>query len=613
MAENSQDTAVKMTQSDGSDEVVIPNRDRRRDNNKQARGTWRPNSAQNSRWPRRPKPEPFQEIGKQNGSHATNDRQYLNAPVTPTSNLHKGVSLANDNWADQHTPTPTPTPTPSTQKENHRTNQHEEEANELAQLRKQIVVNAHRRSNDPPPGAEMLSRCRDGPGTQLHSKEYRAITDIRTVPQEGILDSSYIPAHSQMLSTEIPEDADPEDLKRDMESQLRLCQELYRKSATAYPIVPDDKDEKIMLSTMPSAKQKDVLVKLQSPRREFAPQPIHLITGKKAVKTRWSDPKILDWEYCPAAIYDVKLYHERFQSWLENTIECARTVDIFHQAFFNGTAHADGQISMFMLDMRNHDVHLDPDDKESWSYAHESAAGYCCNIVLQNKKALEEQELRKQLERKRQFEAQQLQPPRTPTSPVANIYLRPVEPKDVPQLREIYNWYAGYSIDSPNTEDLDEDEVRQRVEDTRNANLPFIVAIDRRSASTDTEKILGYALAREFDRHHLAHQFTAELEVYVKDGHKRLGIGRCLLDKLLEVCDPTYVPKPGYRFEAKREDRSGYYGGGRRKLARLIFTLCYVDQKEITDHTNVKNWLREYAGFEEQGLLRGIRVKNGYL
>lgn len=611
MTEDSQDTAVKMTQSDGSDEVVIPNRDRRRANNTRNRGIWRSSGAENSCWARRPKPEPLRGIVSQKGSYATNDRQDSEFPETPTSNFHKGVSLANDNWTDQLTRTLTPTP--STQKENRRSNQYEEEANELERLRKQIVVNAHRRANDPSAGAEMLSRCREGPGTEIHSKEYRAITDIRTVPQEGIPDSSYLPGHSQMLSTESPEDADPEDLKRDLESRLKLCQELYKKSATAYPVVPNGKDEKIMLSPMPTAKQKDILIKLQSPGREFAPQPTHLITGKKVVETRWNDPVILDWEYCPPAIHDAKIYHERFQNWLEDTIECASTVDIFHQAFFNGTAHADGQTSMFMLDMRNHTVHLDPEDKESWSHVHESAAGYCCNIILQNKKALEEQELRKQVERKRRFEAQQLQPPRTPTSPVANIYLRPVEPKDVPQLREIYNWYARNSIDSPNTEDLDEDEVRQRVEDTRNANLPFIVAIDRRSASTDTENILGYALAREFDRHHLANQFTAELEVYVKNGHKRLGIGRCLLDKLLEVCDSTYVPKPGYRFEAKREDRSGYYGGGRRKLARLVFTLCYVDSKEITDHTNVKRWLKEYAGFEEQGLLRGIRVKNGYL
>jgi L-amino acid N-acyltransferase YncA len=194
---------------------------------------------------------------------------------------------------------------------------------------------------------------------------------------------------------------------------------------------------------------------------------------------------------------------------------------------------------------------------------------------------------------------------------VANIYLRPVNERDIPKLKEIYSWYAHSSFESPETLGLNDDEVRQRIEGTHNAMLPFIVAVDRRSASTNAETILGYALAKEFEPHR-ASQYTAELEVYVKEGHTGLGIGRCLLDKLLEVCDPTYRSRSGYQFEATHQERSGYFPGGRRKLARLLFTLGYVDH-EISKYNRVKRWLKEYADFEEQGVLRGVRIKRKFL
>ncbi|KAL4787502.1 hypothetical protein BJX76DRAFT_363418 [Aspergillus varians] len=589
-----------MADSDESDEIVFPNRDGRRgDNTAAQRGPGRFRGSRRTRAPCNV--EPLQNSVKQHGSHTTNDRRVPRGPAPLNLNLQRDAPNTNDRRVSQ--------------KENRPIDPVEDEVNELARLRNEIVANAHRRANDDPTASpELLTMCRDGPGTDRYSKVYHEMANFGVVPGDDIPDSSYLPGYSQILSTETPEDAEPEQLISDLTSRLKLYQELYKKSPTAYPIHTEN--EKVFLSPTPTAKHKNALARLRESRRELTPQPTRLFKGKQVVKileTSWDDPVILDWEYCPRCIPDENAYRVRFQGWLEDTINRECAVDIFHQAFFNGTAHADGQTSMFLLDMRSYETILDPNDKASWDYAHETAAGYCYNIVLHNRKADEAEEHRKQLDREIRLEARRLQPLRSPGSPVANIYLRPVDFKDVPELRAIYNWYARNSFDSPNTEDLDNDEVRQRIEESRTTKLPFIVAIDRRSASTNAEKILGYALARDFDRHHLASRFTAELEVYVKEGHTGLGIGRCLLDKLLEVCDPTYSPRSGYLFEAVPEDRSGYYPGGRRRLARLVFSLCYVDRQEISNHKRVKEWLKDYAGFEEQGLLRGVRVKNNYL
>ncbi|KAL4751149.1 hypothetical protein BDW72DRAFT_203385 [Aspergillus terricola var. indicus] len=466
----------------------------------------------------------------------------------------------------------------------------------------------------------MLSRCRDGPGTDPTSQFYHELDNVRVFPQE-LPDSSYLPGSSHIFSTEIQENAEAEQLRRELCGRLRLYRDSYKKSSKAFPILTGT-GSYILLPT-PTEEHESALVRIQADRERvaepvtnFDPTNYSNANGNRrtqVLRNSWTDPAIVDWEYCPRGLArsdsDQVAYRARFQNWLESTIKCECAVDIFRQAFFDGFAHADGETSMFILDMRNYETQLDPNDKESRLHAHETAAGYCYNINLQEREAEEAEEHRRMMELQLRREARR-EPLRSSHSPVANIYLRPVDiNKDTPDLREIYNWYMQNSFVSPNIHALDEDEVRQRIEECRSTNFPFIVAIDR-----GAEKILGYALAREFDRH-AASRFTAELEIYVKDEYTNLGIGRCLLDKLLEICDPTYTPKCGCSFETSKEERSGYYPGGKRRLARLIITLCYVDMKaeDISKYKRVKKWLKQRGEFEEQGLLRGIRVKNNYL
>lgn len=593
-----------MTRSDESDEVLI-SRKRGADAVPNLRGPKGPGRNRSSF---NPKPVPKQ--AQQRPTHNSKDRRISQNSAQWSNDLHKGVGLPEDNSTDEP-----PTPLAAT-KENRGPDDTEDEAAELARLRKEIVLNAHKRTyHDANP--EMLNKCRDGAGTDRFSKEYLEIANIRAVPQDNAEESAFLPGSSQIFSADPGEDKSAEQIEAESGSRMKLYRELYKKSPTAFPINTDDNDNAV-LSPTPTKKHKEALDKIRNSRRQLAPEQSddsnQPQSGKQVVKVldnSWTDPSIVDWEYCPRSVTDELAYRARFQTWLERTIKCECTVDIFHQAFFNGTAHADGITSMYMLDMRNYETILDPQDKAGSLHAHETAAGYCYNINEHNRVAEEAAEHRKKMDREVRLEAQR-QPLRSPSSPVANIYLRPVDIKDIPGLREIYNWYARNSYNSPNIHDLNEDEVQERIEDCRDANLPFIVAIDRRSAGTNSEKVFGYALAREFDKQPTG-RFTAELELYVKNERTGMGIGKCLLDKLLEVCDATYMPKSGYLFEASREERSGYYPGGRRRLARLIFTMCYVDTLGITEHNRVKKWLKQYGKFEEQGMLRGVRVKNNHL
>ncbi|KAL4909796.1 hypothetical protein BDW74DRAFT_44206 [Aspergillus multicolor] len=486
--------------------------------------------------------------------------------------------------------------------------------NELERLQKEILIKAHRAANfEPTACPEVLTTCRDGPGTDPTSAAYHAIEELRAVDQD-IPDSSYLPGSSQMFSTETNKNTDFSLLKSQLDSRLRLFKDSYKKCPKAFPVF---QEKELMLVPCPAEEHERVLAKIQADRErlaEHASPSARENEVARVLNNSWTDPAIVDWEYCPRDIrrlgeQDETAWRAQLQLWLESTIQCECSVDIFRQAFFDGSAHADGVTAMFILDMRNYETVLNPIDETSLIHAHETVAGYCYNFNLKKRKREEAEEHRKLMSRQAELEARR-QPLRSPNSPVANIYLRPVNiDKDIPELMAIYNWYTLKTFNSPNVYPLDENRVRERIEEARNAEFPFIVAVERR-----TEKVVGYALAQEFDRHE-ASRLTAELELYVADEHTSLGIGRCLLDKLLEICDPTYTPKCGYSFEASKEERSGYFSGGRRRLARLIFTLSYVDMKagDISKHKRVKQWLKERGRFEEQGLLRGARIKENFL
>ncbi|KAL4880192.1 hypothetical protein BJY04DRAFT_81885 [Aspergillus karnatakaensis] len=501
------------------------------------------------------------------------------------------------------------------QKENYRETVMDNVKEELERLRKPIVVNAHRRVSDwPTASPELLKRYRTGPGTDQCSKEYLEIAQIRAVLQAEIPDLSYLPGSSQVFE-ETSHDADPDALKRQLQSHLKVRQEVYKKTETAFPTLIDGT---ITLSPTPTKKHRKALAQSRYPKApEGTLNPKSLLAGKDEVlilHSSWDDPVILDWAYCPRCITDEKAYHVDFQRWLDVTISHECTVDIYHQTFFDGTSHADGESSMFMLDMCSFETQLDPRDEASRLHAHETAAGYILNLLMQTQEAEVAEEHRRLMSRKANLEYQQKRAlnMRTPASPVANIYLRPVDDRDASELKDILDEFAHDSFETPDTMSINRSEVRGRIESSRTARLPFIVAVDRRTASTTPEKILGYALAKDFESPHRGSQYTAELEVYVRKEHTNLGIGRCLLDKLLEVCDPSYISKSGYQFEASYGERSAYYPGGSRKLARLLFKLGYVDQ-EISKHNRVKRWLKDHAGFEEQGVLRGVRLKKKFL
>ena len=106
--------------------------------------------------------------------------------------------------------------------------------------------------------------------------------------------------------------------------------------------------------------------------------------------------------------------------------------------------------------------------------------------------------------------------------------IRDATPEDAEAIAAIYAHHvlhgtASYDVVPPPAEAL-----RAKIEAVTAAGWPYLVA-ERGGA------IAGYAYATQF-RDREAYRFAAEDSIYVHPGHMRQGIGKTLLDALIERC-----------------------------------------------------------------------------
>jgi L-amino acid N-acyltransferase YncA len=106
------------------------------------------------------------------------------------------------------------------------------------------------------------------------------------------------------------------------------------------------------------------------------------------------------------------------------------------------------------------------------------------------------------------------------------ISIRPAGPNDLAAITSIYanavrHGTASFEIDPP-----DQDEMARRFADLRRDGFPYLVAEVAGS-------LAGYAYAGPY-RARPAYRFTVEDSIYVAALAQRRGIGRALLDRLIQ-------------------------------------------------------------------------------
>jgi L-amino acid N-acyltransferase YncA len=109
---------------------------------------------------------------------------------------------------------------------------------------------------------------------------------------------------------------------------------------------------------------------------------------------------------------------------------------------------------------------------------------------------------------------------------MSEISIRPAAVNDLAAITDIYadavrHGTASFEIDPP-----DQDEMTRRFENLRGGGFPYLVAeVDG--------AVAGYAYAGPY-RARPAYRFTLEDSIYLAAPARRRGIGRALLDRLIE-------------------------------------------------------------------------------
>jgi len=114
--------------------------------------------------------------------------------------------------------------------------------------------------------------------------------------------------------------------------------------------------------------------------------------------------------------------------------------------------------------------------------------------------------------------------------PKPEVTIRDAQPGDLPRIREIYVHHVLHGLASFEETPPDLDEMTRRYQATRARGLPYLAAED-----TETQDLLGYAYAGPY-RPRPAYRFTVENSVYVAPGLEGRGVGRRLLERLIEDC-----------------------------------------------------------------------------
>ena len=114
--------------------------------------------------------------------------------------------------------------------------------------------------------------------------------------------------------------------------------------------------------------------------------------------------------------------------------------------------------------------------------------------------------------------------------------VRASTPQDLPAITRIYAHHVLHGTGSFETEAPSEEEMNRRRDEVLSRQLPYLVAED------DDGQILGYAYANWF-KARPAYRFSAEDSIYVADGQHGRGLGRLLMNALIEHCEAAGVRK----------------------------------------------------------------------
>ncbi|KAI5279400.1 hypothetical protein KEM54_004183, partial [Ascosphaera aggregata] len=208
---------------------------------------------------------------------------------------------------------------------------------------------------------------------------------------------------------------------------------------------------------------------------------------------------------------------------------------------------------------------LSLEDELSYEHRHETSAGYMHNWMAEDDRVAREEEQRqeKQGEHSKSDAERQQQDSRViqdkeytrsvhnahitqgevsePCS-VPNIYIRPMESKDIAHIVAIHNYYIDNDFVHEELCRKTTTEIKAQWKECADEKLPFLIAATithgtGHAMNNAFEHVLGFACVTGYSSSQSIFKFAGRVSLFVAPGSQNEGVGTCLLERLLMILD----------------------------------------------------------------------------
>lgn len=193
------------------------------------------------------------------------------------------------------------------------------------------------------------------------------------------------------------------------------------------------------------------------------------------------------------------------------------------------------------------------------------------------------------------------------------LYLRPASLRDAAEMAKIYNFYVENSTMTEDQVAVDVKDMEAMMKKCHASHTPVIVAVlgtapqaitahgDETVTVTQYEKAIGFAFARfsEQTGRQLGNKTTtrssgiAHVQIFVSSQYTRHGIGRCLLDRVLQTLSHAYDANNGYPWV----DPHGYsvHEKNRAPHCRQVIIEIPKTRQHDPEFEWKKQWLEKFS------------------